>query len=523
MHLADHTRPYFVYLFLIQGTRTYSGAVTGVDGLVIRVEVDLGSGLNAFRVVGLPDAAVREAQVRVRSALANNGFGKCEGAITVNLAPADVKKQGSGFDLAVALCLVVALEQSPRGRLGDTLFLGELALGGDLRRVRGVLPIVSQAVQEGVSRIVVPEDNVAEACLVKAAEVYSVSSLREAVAFLTAEELHPNKATRSRPRPSIALDLSDVKGQRHAKRALEVAAAGGHNLLLSGPPGAGKSLLAMRLPSILPPLLSAEALEVTKIHSVAGLLDDGALVEAPPFRSPHHTLSTAAMVGGGSGPMPGEASLAHRGVLFLDELPEFSRSALESLRQPLEDGRVRIRRVERVASLPARFTLVAAMNPCPCGYRDAEARPCQCTPGMIRRYQSRISGPLLDRIDLRVPVRALSSEDLLRHGTGESSRDVRRRVVRARRAQERRFRRGRAKLNAAMTPRQIARYCALEPSGEAILKQAVDCLGLSARAFHRILKVSRTIADLAETETIEPPHLQEAVAYRASGEPLRQL
>ena len=256
----------------------------------------------------------------------------------------------------------MALEQSPPGRLDDTLFLGELALNGDLRRVRGVLPIVSQAVQEGLSRIVVPEDNVAEACLVKAAEVYSASSLREAVEFLSAGEVHPKKVTPSRPRASVALDLSDVKGQRHAKRALEVAAAGGHNLLLSGPPGAGKSLLAMRLPSILPPLLPAEALEVTKIHSVAGLLDDGALVEAPPFRSPHHTLSTASMVGGGSGLMPGEASLAHRGVLFLDELPEFSRSALESLRQPLEDGRVRIRRVERVASLPARFALVAAMK-----------------------------------------------------------------------------------------------------------------------------------------------------------------
>ena len=289
-------------------TRTYSGAVAGVDGLVIRVEVDLGSGLNAFRVVGLPDAAVREAQVRVRSALVNSGFGKCDGAITVNLAPADVKKQGSGFDLALALSLVVALEQSPPGRLDDTLFLGELALNGDLRRVRGVLPIVSQAVKEGLSRIVVPEDNVAEACLVKAAEVYSASSLREAVEFLSAGEVHPKKATPSRPRASVALDLSDVKGQRHAKRALEVAAAGGHNLLLSGPPGAGKSLLAMRLPSILPPLLPAEALEVTKIHSVAGLLDDGVLVEAPPFRSPHHTLSTASMVGGGSGLMPGEAS-----------------------------------------------------------------------------------------------------------------------------------------------------------------------------------------------------------------------
>jgi len=499
-------------------TSTYSGAVSGVEGLVIRVEVDFGTGMTSFRMVGLPDAAVREAQVRVRSALANSGFGKCEGTTTVNLAPADVKKQGSGFDLAVALCLVVALKQSPLGRLEDTLFLGELALNGELRRVRGVLPIVSQAVQEGVSRIVVPEDNVAEACLVKAAEVYSVASLRDAVEFLSAEELHPKKATRGRSRPSVALDLTDVKGQRHAKRALEVAAAGGHNLLLSGPPGAGKSLLAMRLPSILPPLLPAEALEVTKIHSVAGLLDDGALVEAPPFRSPHHTLSTASMVGGGSGLMPGEASLAHRGVLFLDELPEFSRSALESLRQPLEDGRVRIRRVERIASLPARFALVAAMNPCPCGYRDAEVRPCRCTPGMVLRYQARISGPLLDRIDLRVPVRALSSDDLLRRSAAESSHDVRRRVVRARRAQERRFRRGRAKLNASMTPRQIARYCALDPSGEAILKQAVDRLGLSARAFHRILKVSRTIADLAEAETIEPPHLQEAVAYRASGE-----
>jgi magnesium chelatase family protein len=496
--------------------RTNTGTVQGVDGLVIKVEVDMSPGVTSFRMVGLADTAVREAQVRVRSALANSGFGKLEGAVTVNLAPADVKKQGSAFDLAVALGLVAAKGQAPADRLEKALFLGELALDGNLRSVRGVLAAVSKASTEGIARVVVPRANAAEAALVKEVSVYAVDSLREAVDLVSSPWGAPSPITpRNGERSSEGPDLSDVKGQRAAKRALEIAAAGGHNLLMSGPPGAGKSLLAMRLPSLLPELSFEYALEVTKIHSVAGLLDDGSLVAEPPFRAPHHTVSAAAMVGGGLGPTPGEVSLAHRGVLFLDELAEFIRPALESLRQPLEEGRVRIRRVDRMAILPARFTLIAAMNPCPCGYLGAHARPCGCTPGMIHRYQARISGPLLDRIDLRVAVRALSPDEMLDKAPGESSAEVRRRVSRARRAQAERFSRGRAKLNAFMSAKQIARYCHLDDQTERILKRAMERLRFSARAFHRVLKVARTIADLADSPEIEAIHLQEAVTYRS--------
>ena len=505
--------------------KTNTGTIHGVEGLVIHVEVDMGGGVTKFRMVGLPDAAVREAQVRVRSALINSGFGKLEGEVTVNLAPADVKKQGSAFDLAVALGLVAAKRQAPVEPLENTLFLGELALDGNLRSVRGVLPAVLQAAKSGIRRVVVPKANAAEAALVKDVSVCTVDSLREAVDLVSSASsaswdcVAPEPISRPNgTRTADGVDLSDVKGQRPAKRALEVAAAGGHNLLMTGPPGAGKSLLAMRLPSLLPPLCFEHALEVTKIYSVAGLLDDGALVSNPPFRAPHHTVSTQAMVGGGVGPRPGEVSLAHRGVLFLDELAEFHRPSLESLRQPLEEGKVRIRRVDRMATLPARFTLVAAMNPCPCGYRGAEARPCDCTPGMIHRYQSKISGPLLDRIDLRVEVRALASHEMLDKKPGESSAEVRGRVERARRVQGARFRRVATKLNAFMTPKQIARYCGLDDKTEVMLKRATERLHLSARAFHRVLKVARTIADLAGAGEIEAIHLQEAIMYRASSD-----
>jgi len=505
--------------------KTYTGSIQGVEGLVVRVEVDLTKGITSFRTVGLPDTSVREAEVRVRSALTNSGFDFPQCRVTVNLAPADVRKQGTAYDLAVALGVVAAMRQGPAERLLKTLFLGELALDGSLRPVRGVLPIVAEASRRGLARVVVPEENGAEASLVKEISAYSVRSLREAVDLLDQEWKaplpvgHPGgpEGWRGQNEEPL-LDLSDVKGQRQAKRALEIAAAGGHNLLMVGPPGAGKSLLAMRLPSLFPMLDFEEALEVTKIYSVAGLLDEGGLRSRPPFRAPHHTISAAAMVGGGSRNLPGEVSLAHNGVLFLDELPEFPRPALEALRQPMEDGRVRIRRVGSITSLPARFTLVAAMNPCPCGYRGATARPCTCTPGTIQRYQARLSGPLLDRIDLQVAVRALRPDEMLApkaESADEASDEIRRKVARARKVQSVRFRRGKARLNSAMTPASVGRHCQLDAPGRALLESAIGRLGLSARGFHRVLKVARTIADLAGAESIEPVHIQEAIHFRS--------
>lgn len=511
--------------------KTYTGSIQGVEGLLVRVEVDLTKGISSYRTVGLPDTSVREAEVRVRSALTNSGFSFPQCRVTVNLAPADVRKQGTAYDLAVALGVVAAMREGPSERLMTTLFLGELALDGSLRPVRGVLPIVAEASRRGIARVVVPEGNGAEAALVKEISAYSVGSLREAVDLLDQEWKAPLPVGRPNgsdnpkgPRGEDVLDLSDVKGQRQAKRALEIAAAGGHNLLMVGPPGAGKSLLAMRLPSLLPGLDFEEALEVTKIYSVAGLLDEGGLLSRPPFRAPHHTISAAAMVGGGGRNLPGEISLAHHGVLFLDELPEFPRPALEALRQPMEDGRVRIRRVGSIISLPARFTLVAAMNPCPCGFRGATARPCACTPGAIERYQGRLSGPLLDRIDLKVAVRALRPEEMLAPPTGpigEASRDARLSIAQARKIQSARFRRGKGrmdrkeKINSSMTPASVVRHCELDAPGRTLLEAAIGRLGLSARGFHRVLKVARTIADLAGAEAIEPVHLQEAIHFRA--------
>jgi len=496
--------------------KTYTGSIQGVEGLLVRVEVDLTKGISSFRTVGLPDASVREAEVRVRSALTNSGFSFPQGRVTVNLAPADVRKHGSAYDLAVALAVVAAMREGPVERLPSTLFLGELALDGAVRPVRGVLPIVAEASRRGLARVVVPEANGAEAGLVRNISAFAVRSLREAVDLLD----HDGSAPLSTPRrkevhEGDALDLSEVKGQRQAKRALEISAAGGHNLLMVGPPGAGKSLLAMRLPSLLPELDFEQALEVTRIHSVASLLDESGLVSRPPFRAPHHTLSAAAMVGGGARSLPGEVSLAHHGVLFLDELPEFQRPALEALRQPLEDGRVRIRRVSSIVSLPARFTLVAAMNSCPCGFLGSESRPCRCTPGMIQRYQGRLSGPLLDRIDLKVDVRALRPEEVLAGSSGESSSEVRRRVARARAIQSARFRRRKEKLNASMTEASVARFCEIDPESRALLETAIGRLGLSARGCHRVLKVARTIADLSGSERIEPAHVQEAIHFRS--------
>ncbi len=504
-------------------SRAWSGAVRGIEGYLVQVEVFLTQGTPGIHTVGLPDSAVREARERVKAAITNNGFKFPKWKAIVNLAPADVRKHGSAFDLAVAAGILAAERGGSgngndrlRSRLENILLLGELALDGDVRPARGTLSITVEAKTRGLQAILVPKSNFREATLVQGMDVYPVGSLREAIDLLESEELPPPVSPIAGPtRPGTCPISSEVKGQFVARRAIEIAAAGGHNLLLSGPPGAGKTLLARRMPSILPELGFEDALEVTKVHSVAGRLSgNGALLTNPPFRAPHHTASWAAMAGGGIGPMPGEVSLAHGGVLFLDELAEFARGTLESLRQPLEDGSIVISRVGSSVCYPAKFIMVAAMNPCPCGYLGAESRPCTCTPQMVNRYRSRVSGPLLDRVDLHVFVRPLPADELMGPLVAESSSSVRLRVLAARAnatetiSAERssRERRHDSSPNNALLPSR---------SGWApALRQAIGRLGLSARAYHRIIKVARTIADLGGQEALTETHLQEAIQYR---------
>ena len=496
-----------------------SAAVFGVEAYAVQIEVDVSFGLPNFTMVGLPDATVRESRDRVRAAIRNSGFAFPSHRITVNLAPADVRKAGSSFDLPIALGLLATSGQLTRAAIDDTVVLGELSLDGAINGIRGVLPIAIAARRLGLRRLLLPPQNASEASVIEGLDVCVARSLAEALSALNHPE-QAERATASAPparHSSMAPegDLSDVRGQFFPRRALEVAAAGGHNLLMTGPPGAGKTMLARRLSGILPPLTFDEALECTAIHSVVGTLGPGAgLLSSRPFRAPHHTISNVALVGGGAIPRPGEISLAHNGVLFLDEMPEFDRRVLEVLRQPLEEGRVTIARAARSAVFPAHFVLVAAMNPCPCGFLGDERRQCRCTPALIAKYRGRLSGPLRDRLDLIVPVPAVSPHAIAESTGGEPTAAVRDRVCAARAAQQERYRGRPARTNADLRGAAVALFCGPEQAGRALLRKAIDRLSLSARGYDRVLKVARTIADLAGSEPVREEHVGEALQYR---------
>ena len=500
--------------------KVYSGAVCGVDAYPVEIEVNAGHGDPSVVIVGLPDAAVKESKDRVHTAISNSGFRPHVGRTTINLAPADIKKEGPCFDLPIAIGILATQDHLSPEKLTGYAMVGELALSGEVRRIKGVLPIALSVKKSGLRGLLVPVENAEEAAVVKGLNVYPVQNLREAADFLTGKTAIAPHAIDAEEVFSVPVeseeDFAEVKGQEHAKRAAEIAATGGHNIILIGSPGTGKSMIARRIASILPPMTLDEALEATKIHSIAGTLSSHqALVVKRPFRAPHHTISDAGLLGGGSHPMPGEVSLAHRGVLFLDEIPEFHRNVLEVLRQPLEEGRVTISRAAATVTFPCQFMLVAAMNPCACGYYGDPKRECRCKPSQIQTYRNKISGPLLDRIDLHVEVPMIRYQELSGIVPGESSSSIRTRVVAARQIQQDRFKSlRRIHNNAGMRSREIQKFCPLCPDAQDVLRMAITELNFSARAYDRIIKVARTIADLENSEHIQARQMQEAIQYR---------